>query len=165
MIARVKLIIIAVLVTALTTCLFLMSNMSDTLDRRKERITFLEELVKEQNSSFNKLQDSCFLSQSISEKSNEMAEQQQTKAALLKKELEKIQGMQRNPQFPERGDDKIGLNASGDTGVAKHNSGGKHGTETRNIARLDSKLDADVSGLLDNAFCEATGDSVRCSAK
>lgn len=165
MIARIKLIIIAVLVTALTACLFLMSNMSDTLDRRKERITFLEELVKEQNSSFSKLQDSCFLSQSISEKSNEMAEQQQTKAALLKKELEKIQEMQRIPQFSERGDAKIGLNASGDTGVAKHNSGGKHGTETRNIARLDSNLDADVSRLLDNAFCEATGDGVHCSAK
>ena len=165
MIARIKLIIIAVLVTALTTCLFLMSNMSDTLDRRKERITFLEELVKEQNLSFNKLQDSCFLSQNISEKSNEMAEQQQTKAALLKKELEKIQEMQRNPQFSERVDVKIGLNASGDTGVAKHNSGGKHGTETRNIAHLDSKLDADVSRLLDNAFCEATGDGVHCGSK
>lgn len=165
MIARIKLIIIAVLVTALTTCLFLMSNMSDTLDRRKERITFLEELVKEQNSSFNKLQDSCFLSQSISEKSNEMAEQQQTKSALLKKELEKIQEMQRNPQFSERGDVKIGLNAPGDTGVAKHNSGGKHGTETRNIARLDSNLDAAVSRLLDNAFCEATGDGVHCGSK
>lgn len=165
MIARIKLIIIAVLVTALTTCLFLMGNMSDTLERRKERITFLEELVKEQNSSFNKLQDSCFLSQNISEKSNEMVEQQQTKAALLKKELEKIQEMQRNPQFSEGGDVKIGLNAPGDTGVAKHNSGGKHGTETRNIAHLDSKLDADVSRLLDNAFCEATGDGVHCGSK
>lgn len=165
MIARIKLIIIAVLVTALTTCLFMMSNMSDTLERRKERITFLEELVKEQNLSFNKLQDSCFLSQSISEKSNEMVEQQQTKAALLKKELEKIQEMQRNPQFLEGVDVKIGLNASGDTGVAKHNSGGKHGTETRNIAHLDSKFDADVSRLLDNAFCEATGDGVHCGSK
>lgn len=165
MIARIKLIIIAVLVAALTACLFLMSNMSDTLDRRNERITFLEELVKEQNSSFSKLKDSCFLSQSISEKSNEMVEQQQTKSALLKKELEKIQEMQRNPRFSERGDAKIGLNASGDTGVVKHNSGGKHGTETRNIARLDSNLDAAVSRLLDNAFCEATGDGVHCSAK
>ena len=165
MIARIKLIIIAVLVTALTTCLFLMSNMSDTLDRRKERIMFLEELVKEQNSSFNKLQDSCFLSQSISEKSNEMAEQQQTKATILKKELEKIQEMQRNPQFSERGDAEIGLNTSGEVGVAKHNSGGKHGTEARNIARLDSKLDADVSRLLDSTFCEVTGDSVHCSSK
>ena len=165
MIARIKLIIIAVLVTALTTCLFLMSSMSDTLDRRKERITFLEELVKEQNSSFNKLQDSCFLSQSISEKSNEMVEQQQTKAAILKKELEKIQEMQKNPQLQRSGDVEIGLNASGEVGVAKHNSGGKHGTETRNIARLDSKLDADVSRLLDNTFCEVTGDSVHCSSK
>lgn len=165
MIARIKLIIIAVLVTALTTCLFLMSSMSDVLDRRKERITFLEELVKEQNSSFSKLQDSCFLSQSISEKSNEIVEQQQTKAAILKKELEKIQEMQRNPQLQWRGDAEIGLNASGEVGVAKHNSGGKHGTETRNIAHLDSKLDADVSRLLDNTFCEATGDSVHCSTK
>ena len=165
MIARIKLIIIAVLATALTTCLFLMGNMSDMLDRRKERITSLEELVKEQNSSFSKLQDSCFLSQSISEKSNEMAEQQQTKSAILKKELEKIQEMQRNPQFQWRGDAEIGLNASGEVGVAKHNSGGKHGTETRNIANLDSKLDADVSRLLDNTFCEATGDSVHCSTK
>lgn len=165
MIARIKLIIIAVLATALTTCLFLMSSMSDVLDRRKERITSLEELVKEQNSSFSKLQDSCFLSQSISEKSNEMAEQQQTKSAILKKELEKIQEMQRNPQFQWRGDAEIGLNASGEVGVAKHNSGGKHGTETRNIARLDSKLDAGVSRLLDNTFCEATGDSVHCSTK
>ena len=165
MLARIKLIIIAVLVTALTTCLFLMSSMSDTLDRRKERITFLEELVKEQNSSFSKLQDSCFLSQSISEKSNEMVEQQQTKAAILKKELEKIQEMQRNTQFQWRGDAETGSNTSGEVGVAKHNSGGKHGTETRNIARLDSKLDADVSRLLDNTFCEATGDSVHCSTK
>lgn len=165
MIARIKLIIIVVLVTALTTCLFLMSNMSDTLDRRKERITFLEELVKEQTLSFNKLQDSCFLSQSISEKSNEMAEQQQVKTAALKKELEKIQEMQRDNQFSERGGAEIGLNVSGDTGVAKHNSGGKHGTETRSIARLDSKLDDDVSRLLDNTFCEATGDSVHCSSK
>lgn len=165
MMARIKLIIIAVLVTALTTCLFLMSSMSDVLDRRKGRITFLEELVKEQNSSFSKLQDSCFLSQSISEKSNEIVEQQQTKAAILKKELEKIQEMQRNPQLQWRGDAEIGLNASGEVGVAKHNSGGKHGTETRNIANLDSKLDADVSRLLDNTFCEATGDSVHCSTK
>lgn len=165
MIARIKLIIIAVLATALTTCLFLMSSMSDVLDRRKERITFLEELVKEQNSSFSKLQDSCFLSQGISEKSNEMVEQQQTKVAILKKELEKIQEMQRNPQLQWRGDAEIGLNAPGEVGVAKHNSGGKHGTETRSIAHLDSKLDADVSRLLDNTFCEATGDSVHCSSK
>ena len=165
MLTKIKLIIIAVLATALTASLFIMRNMDDVLERRKERIAFLEEMVKEQSSSFKKLQDSCFITQQFSEKNANLTQEQQDKAESLKKEIAEIQEALDRASFQRQNDPISGSNSFGDCRVARDNFGGKDGTETMDFASLNSKLDASVLRLLDKAYCEAEPTSVRCSAK
>ena len=165
MLMKIKLVIIAILVAALTACLFIMNNMDEQLERRKERITFLETMVKEQSDSFKKLQDGCFLSQQFSEKNAEVTQEQQDKAEALKKEIAEIQEALEKAALSGRGEAKTGANGVGDSGVAQNNFGGKYGTESTDFAGLNSKLDANVVRLLDKAYCEAAPTSVRCSTK
>ena len=165
MLSHIKLTIIAVLVAALTACTFVMMKMEEQLDRRKERIDFLEVMVKEQSASFKNLQDSCFLSQQYSEKNADVTQEQHDKAEALKKEIAEIQKSLDNTYFAGGDGTKTGANSAGDSGVAKDNFGGKHDTETRGIASINSKLDAGLVRLLDKAYCEAAPTSVRCSSK
>ncbi len=165
MLYRIKLTIIAVLATALTACGFIMMKMDEQLDRRKERIDFLEAMVKEQSASFKKLQDGCFLSQQYSEKNADITQEQHDKAEALKKEIEEIQKSLDKSYFVGENLDKTGANGGGDSGVAKGNFGGKNGTETVDIASINSKLDGGLVRLLDKAYCEAAPTSVRCSTK
>lgn len=165
MLTKIKLVIISVLVAALTACLFVMNKMDEQLERRKERITFLEEMVKDQSDSFKKLQDSCFISQQFSEKNADVTKEQQDKAEALKKEIAEIQEALDRASLHRQNDHISGSNDFGDGRVARDNFGGKDGTETRDFASLNSKLDAGVVRLLDKAYCEAEPTSVRCSPK
>ena len=165
MITKIKLVVIALLVTALTSCLFVMNKMDEQLERRKERISFLEDMVKEQSRSFTKLQDSCFVTQQASEKNAEVTQEHKDKAEALKKEIAEIQEALDRAHLQRQNTTISGSNGFGDGGVARDNFGGKDGTETRDFASLNSKLDASVLRLLDKAYCEAEPTSIRCSAK
>jgi hypothetical protein len=165
MITKVKLVIIAVLVTALTSCVLIMNKMDEQLERRKERITFLEQMVQEQYASFKKLQESCFISQKISEQNAEMTQGQLSEADLLKEEISKLQETVESMEYRGLHVPNTGDNTSGDGMVAQQQFGGKQGEKHPSNAGLNARLDDGLIRLLDKAYCEASRDSVYCSPK